>query len=528
MLNHVSLAELASADIRLRPAEAVAIVAEVCRQNLARVLPGIPSPGVIRLLRDGGIAIEGPVRASHDDVARAATLLNAVLPGFDAAPEFRASGALRLLIARALGTLDLPPFESLEDFTVALARFTTLDAGVTAKALFRAWEDAVAASREVVPVAVAAAPAAEVPYSTVPLEPAAVVERASTGRARWGWAVGTAALLAISAFGGWQWAESRMSVAPEAPTATVQTPPPPVQTPPTVAAQAAPAEPLPAPVQTPAAEPAPAAAPASAAISALDASPRIIRAAAYSPAFGPGAALYFHEQRGGASVLKVARTSGGEITNVSSVVDDRALNFHPRPSPDGLRIAFDSNRDGTRAVFVAMADGGDVKRISGPGYAAVPSWSPDGTRVAFVRAEPDAPKVWNLWMAAPDGSGLRRLTRHRVGQAWGASWFPDGRRVAYSVETRLVVLDIVTGKTQSFNSPSAGRLVRTPAVSPDGGRIIFQVFREGAWVLDLPGGRMQRVLADPTAEEFTWAPDGRRVAFHSRRSGEWSVWVMAP
>jgi Tol biopolymer transport system component len=36
------------------------------------------------------------------------------------------------------------------------------------------------------------------------------------------------------------------------------------------------------------------------------------------------------------------------------------------------------------------------------------------------------------------------------------------------------------------------------------------------------------VLEDPTAEEYTWAPDGRRVAYHSRRSGTWGVWVMAP
>jgi Tol biopolymer transport system component len=179
-------------------------------------------------------------------------------------------------------------------------------------------------------------------------------------------------------------------------------------------------------------------------------------------------------------------------------------------------------------VYVARADGSDAKRISGAGFAAVPTWSPDGTHLAFVRAEPRAPRVWNLWIAEPDGSNLRRLTNHRVGQAWGGSWFPDGRAIAYSVETRLVVLDLVTGARRTFESPRRGHLARTPAVAPDGRRIIFQVHRDGVWVVDVETGRMQRVLSDPTAEEFTWSPDGQRVAFHSYRTGEWSVWVMAP
>lgn len=504
MTHRVSLTELASAQIRLRPAEAVALVSEICRQNLARILPGIPSPGVIRLLRDGGIAIEGPVRASHDNVAGAATLLNTLLPGFDAAPEFRASGALRLLIARALGTLDLPPFESLEDFTAALARFTTLDANVTAAALFKAWEDASASAEEPVLAQAAADDAITV---------SEMAGAHSSGR-RWLWAAGTAALLMISALGGWKWADSRMRPA------TVAVTPP---------------DATPASVEVTTADPVRAAPDTTSGVatgrtSATDTvAPRVIRAAAYSPAFGPDAALYFHEQRDGASVLKVAHTGGsGEITKVASIVDDRALNFHPRPSPDGSRIAFDSDRDGTRAVFVAVADGSGVTRISGPGYAAVPSWSPDGTRLAFIRAEADAPNVWNVWTAAPDGSQLQRRTQHRVGQAWGASWFPDGRRIAYSVETRLVVLDLASGATTSYAAPVPARLVRTPAVSPDGGRVIFQVHREGAWLLDVATARMRQVLADPTAEEFTWAPGGRRVAFHSRRSGQWSVWVMEP
>jgi hypothetical protein len=193
MINRVSLAELASAQIRLRPPEAVALVSEICRQNLAGIVPGIPSAAVIRLLPDGGLTIEGPVRASHNDVAGAATLLSTLLPGFDAPPEFRASGGLRLLIARALGTLDLPPFQSLEDFTAALARFTTLDATVTAATLFKVWQNAV------VPAKVVARTAPEVvdlELRTPDVDPPTTDVHLPASR-RWPWAVSAALLLEV-------------------------------------------------------------------------------------------------------------------------------------------------------------------------------------------------------------------------------------------------------------------------------------------------------------------------------------------
>lgn len=249
---------------------------------------------------------------------------------------------------------------------------------------------------------------------------------------------------------------------------------------------------------------------------------------AFSPAFSNvGSAVFYHRDEGvGTALVKADRDETTGDLRVINIVEDNARNYHVRPSPDGSRIAFDSDRDGERGVYLANADGTEVRRVSGPGFAAVPSWSPDGLLLAFVRAERDQ-RTWNLWLLNLQTNEMRRVTDYRYGQPWGASWFPDGRRVAYSHEDRLTVLDLPTGTKRIFKSPRAGRLVRTPAVSPDGRHIVFQVYQDGAWMLNLRDGSMERILDDPTAEEFAWDSSGRRLAFHSRRSGSWSVWIMA-
>jgi hypothetical protein len=268
-------------------------------------------------------------------------------------------------------------------------------------------------------------------------------------------------------------------------------------------------------------------------VSALDLQQRPV----FSPAFASKeSAIFFHTGRNGdaRSALKVASPAeNGWDLQVITVLDDGARNYHAQPSPDGTVVAFDSDRDGERGVYVANRNGTDVLRVSGPGYAAVPSWAPDGRRLAYVRAEPDRPNVWNLWLLSLDPSRpdrgayvpARRLTNFAYGQTWAASWFSDGKRICFAHEDKIFTLDLVSGRSREFTSPVKGALLRTPAVSPDGTRVIFQVFRRGAWILDLENGSMRCVLTDPSAEEFTWAPDGRRIAFHSRRSGEWGIYV---
>jgi Tol biopolymer transport system component len=252
----------------------------------------------------------------------------------------------------------------------------------------------------------------------------------------------------------------------------------------------------------------------------------MIPAVVSTPAFASAGTASFQDE-GAHRTLVSANSSGpGTVLKITRVLDDEGRNYHARPSPDGALVAFDSDRDGMRGVYVATADGTGVRRISGDGFAALPSWSPDGQRLAFVKAEPGHPAVWNLWIADLGSGEARQVTFYRTGQRWGGSWFPDGHRLAYTHQDGLVVQDLNTGAKKTYRSPLPGRLLRTPAVSPDGRRIIFHVDRDGTWLLDLTSGGIRRVLDDPTADGYTWSADGRRVAFHSERAGGWGVWVM--
>jgi len=94
-------------------------------------------------------------------------------------------------------------------------------------------------------------------------------------------------------------------------------------------------------------------------------------------------------------------------------------------SPDGTQIVFASQRDGNVELYLADADGGNQRRLTrNSRLDYFPDWSPDGRRIAFAVMEDRAIYVMDV-----DGGNERRLTHE--GNAENPSWSADGTWIAY-------------------------------------------------------------------------------------------------
>ncbi len=218
------------------------------------------------------------------------------------------------------------------------------------------------------------------------------------------------------------------------------------------------------------------------------------------------------------------------------LTDNSAIDYNPRWSPNGLRIAFASTRDDPDPdddnyiynIYVMNADGsGQTRLTDNPARDSSPRWSPNGRRIAFVstRDDPDPEDdnhIYNIYVMNADGSGQTRLTDNPAADR-GPRWSPNGRRIAFA-STRDGNYEIYV---MNANGSGQTRLTDNSALdlhprwSPDGRRIAFASTRDGnyeIYVMNANGSVQTRLTDNPAADrDPRWSPDGRRIAFASTR-----------
>ena len=130
----------------------------------------------------------------------------------------------------------------------------------------------------------------------------------------------------------------------------------------------------------------------------------------------------------GMASAQVAFASGP----ILQVTADGSSSVRPSWSPDGTHIAFQTSEQNAYHVYTMAADGSDVKRLTdGDGVDSWPTFCPDGKRIAFVS---NRAGNYEIELMNADGSGRENLTAH-PSQDTSPAWSPDGRRLAF-VSTR--------------------------------------------------------------------------------------------
>jgi Tol biopolymer transport system component len=126
-----------------------------------------------------------------------------------------------------------------------------------------------------------------------------------------------------------------------------------------------------------------------------------------------------------------------QINLINDPPGDGPFDTEPDWSPDGTRIAFQSDRtlpgDGFQyGIFTIAPDGQGLKRLTAGFFDMSPDWSPDGSKIVFTRGS--LGEGTEIYVMNADGTGAVRLTDNTVREE-NPVWSPDGRKIVFGRES---------------------------------------------------------------------------------------------
>ncbi len=217
-----------------------------------------------------------------------------------------------------------------------------------------------------------------------------------------------------------------------------------------------------------------------------------------------GARLAYSQQSIDTNIWRIpARPGAGEPNLRVKLIGSTRRDENPRLSSDGQKIVFESNRSGSRELWISDSEGGNQAQLT---YFGGPTtgnarWSPDGRQIAFdSRPEGRA----QIYLISANGGPAHRLTTDPY-DSLAPSWSHDGRWLYFGSNR--------SGTWQVWKMPAAGgapvQVTRNggyEAVEAADGKSIFYnkigFFTVGLFQLSLLGGAETKVLDLPQLGSF--------------------------
>jgi len=220
-----------------------------------------------------------------------------------------------------------------------------------------------------------------------------------------------------------------------------------------------------------------------------------------------------------------------EALKIKPLTGAQGFHGHPTWSPDGSFMAFVRNESGYMRIFVQATGGGEpVLLTRQPGDHSAPRWSPDGRQIAFVSARKGHVGIYLI----PPLEGQERLLVQTLGNTEmgrllaATPWSPDSRELLFTRPDGIGKINVATGEESHLTGTGGPEILdQNAAWSFDGKTVVFErhVTEEaGLWLIPATGGEPRLLLDDGV--QPAWTPDDRRVVFSSSRTGSENLWEI--
>ena len=232
----------------------------------------------------------------------------------------------------------------------------------------------------------------------------------------------------------------------------------------------------------------------------------------------------------GSGVYEIFRI-GADGTGETRLTTDNDIAVDPTWSPDGSRIAY----AGGGEIIVMNANGTGRDPLTNDAFSdSEPDWSRDGSKIVFVSFRGGQTDLWTI---NQDGTGQTQLTSS-AGSERDPTWSPDGSRIAFQQGGNIHVMNAAPGSSPTqltTNSFGDGY----PDWSPDGSKIAYVATSEAddgegsadhlyeVFVMNPDGSNRTQVTHDDFFDlQPAWSPDGSKLVYSSYRPGTPSLVIV--